>query len=135
MKQRGPGPRRLVYENREVGFIMIVAVIIIGAVVSVILVSTALSSLTQLEVSNSFARGVAVQYFTEGCLQEALIRMNWDENYIGGAFNYHGGTCTVVVSGAGGNRTLGVTGSFGGYTQDLSVDVTLSPFMITDWDN
>ncbi len=114
---------------------MIVAVIIIGAVVSVILVSTTLSSLTQLKSSDSSARGVATRYFTEGCLQEALIRMNWNENYNGGTFAYNGGTCTVAVSGVGGNRTLDVIGSFGGYIQTLSVDVTLSPFLITEWDN
>jgi hypothetical protein len=114
---------------------MILVVIIVAAILSVIVIETSLSSLTHLNISDSSLKGSAVEYYTDGCMQEALIRLDRDNSYGGGILMLGSGTCSVVVSGTGIDRTVTVSGYLNGYQYNLSADVVLSPFHIIKWDN
>lgn len=114
---------------------MILVVIIVAAILSVIVIETALSSLTHLNISDLSLNGSAAEYYTNGCMQEALIRLDRDNSYVGGTLMLGSGTCSVVVSGADINRTVAVSGNLSNYQYNLSVDVILNPFHIVKWDN
>ena len=114
---------------------MIVSIIIIAAIISIIVVKTSLSSITQLGSSDIALKGESVKYYTEGCMQEALIQLNRDNTYSGGVLNLGSGSCNVSVSGADNSRTVDVTGDLNNYYHNIIVDVVLDPFSISTWDN
>jgi hypothetical protein len=71
---------------------------------------------------------------TDGCAEDALIRLNRDDSYAGGSYNVDDVNCTIVVTGLGDERNLNVIGESDYYTHDLSIDVRLAPdFAITNW--
>lgn len=123
------------HEKTEQGFIMMITLIIIAAVLSVVVVSVTLSSITELETSDTSLQGERTRYYAEGCLQEALIQLNMDNGYGGGALNLFGTSCAVNIFGIGNNRTVTVIGGIGDYTHEIVVEVTLMPFAVVEWDN
>ena len=136
MKQKILGLLQLPCETTKTkqGFIMIVAVIIMSAVISVIAISVTLGSITLLEKTDTALRGEYARYYSQGCLQEALIQLNMDNSYAGGTLNLAGSTCTVVISGTGNNRTIEISGSNNDYYHGITADVTLSTFSLDRWD-
>ena len=135
MIQKIRGPFRLHNEETEQGFIMMITLIIIAAILSVIVVSVSLSSITELETSDTSLQGERTRYYVEGCLQEALIQLNMDNSYGGGVLNLFGVACAVNIAGSGNNRTVTVIGGIGDYTHEIAADVTLAPFAVVEWDN
>jgi len=97
MKLKTPGQPQspCANDNKNSGFIMITTVLIVAAVFSVILIKTALSTITHLETKDISLNALKIQYFTEGCIQEALIQYDRDQTYTGGDFNIGTGSCNV----------------------------------------
>lgn len=114
---------------------MMITIIIIAAILSVVVVSVSLSSITELETSDTSLQGERTRYYAEGCLQEALIQLNMDNSYPGGILNLSGTTCAVNISGVGNNRTITIIGGIGDYTHEIVAAVTLAPFAVVEWDN
>lgn len=137
MRRKIPGafPSPLERNKKEQGFILLIAVIIITAVISVILVKTSLSALTGLNGSVVDLNGLNAEYQAESCGQEALISLNRDNAYAGGNFALGAGNCIIIVSGSANARTINATGVLNNYYRSLNINVTLSPFAITTWDN
>ncbi|MFH0779395.1 MAG: hypothetical protein V1928_00880 [Parcubacteria group bacterium] len=137
MLQKIPGASRSPSgrNKKEQGFILLIAVIIITAVVSVILVKTSLNALTGLNNSVVNMNGMNAEYQADSCAQEALLNLNRDNTYAGGNFALGSGNCVVIVSGSDNTRTINATGILNNYYRSLNINVTLSPFAITSWDN
>jgi hypothetical protein len=135
MKQKTLGQLQLPSVPTRQGFIMIVAVIIISAVISVVAISVTLGSLTQLQKTDTNLRGEYARYYVESCMQEALIQLNMDNTYSGGTLTLAGSTCTVVISGIGNSRVIDVEGSSNDYYYDINASVSLVPFYLDSWDN
>jgi hypothetical protein len=133
MNLRIPGQQQSPGERTK-GFIMILAVIIISAVISTILVSISLGTVTLLEKSDTVLRGEQTRYYVEGCMQEALIQLSMDTSYAGGTLNLGGSTCMVMVNAVGNSATITVEGSNNDYYRQISADVTLKPFTLNLWD-
>lgn len=114
---------------------MIIAVIIIGAIVSVVLVETALTSITELQNASIYAQGVAARIQAESCMDEGLIQVNRDNDYFGETLNLGSGTCDITITGVGNTRTVEVTGELDGFEHTLSAAVTLDAFKVDEWDN
>ncbi len=72
----------------------------------------------------------------DSCVDEALLRLKRDNSYAGGSLSVGGGSCTITVSGAGATRTIDVLSTVGSASRGISVDVSLSGFVISidDWD-
>jgi len=64
---------------------------------------------------------------TEGCLEEGLIQLKRDVNYVGDTYNVDGLNCDVTVSGAGNERTMAVNAEEDDYYNNFLVDVQISP--------
>lgn len=121
--------------SKHHGFILILAVIIISAVLSVILINASLSALTNLNNNSLSLQGAGAKFLADGCANEALLRLNRDKNYAGGSFNIDTGACLVIVSGTENTRSLAITGSLNNFSTNLTIAVTLDPFAVTSWDN
>lgn len=135
MKQITFGQFQLPCEKTKQGFIMMITLIIIAAIISVIVVGVSLSSITFLQSTDTTISGERGRYYTEGCMQEALIQLSMDNTYSGGTLTLSGASCVVVVSGVGGSRTVTVAGDLNDFANSLSAEVTLVPFAVTEWDN
>jgi len=117
------------------GYIMIITVIIIGAIVSVVLVETALTSITELQDASIYSHGVAARIQAESCMDEALIQVNRDNDYTGETLDLGSGTCDIAITGVDNSRTVSVTGELNDYEHSLSAEVTLDTFSVDEWDN
>jgi len=135
MTLQKPGPTRSHYENSEQGFIMMITLIMIAAIISVIVIGVSLSSITALQSTDTTISGERGRYYAEGCMQEALIQLNMDNIYSGGTLSLSGASCVVVISGVGNSRTVTVNGDLNNFFSSLSAEVTLVPFAVTEWDN
>jgi len=123
-----------VHDNQD-GYILVLAMIIVVAALSVIAIKTALSSLTLFTVEDVSLDRMAVTAAGESCMEDALIRLYWDNGYTGGITTIDGITCETTVSGGGGNRTVSVNAIIGDFSYELESLVNLSPFRIDSWDN
>ncbi len=130
MKRKTHGQLQSLSAKDNKGIAMIIIVIIIAAIVSVIMIKTALNSITGLTVSDISLRDLEVQYFTEGCIQESLIQYHRDPSYTGGIFNISEGTCDVSVAGEGYDADLIITGSLNNYYRTLNINIASQ-----SWDN
>lgn len=72
----------------------------------------------------------------EGCSEEALIRLNRNNDYVGGSYNIGGTDCTVAVSGSGDTRDILISGEKYNITRDLLIRAQINPsFGIMDWND
>ncbi len=119
--------------NSPDGFVLALVVIIIASLLSIIIVSTALGTITNLEHATVISNGTTHTIGAEGCLNEALVQLAWDENYTGTTFSQGVINCTVTVTGSGSTRGITAIGTQGIYTDGYSVSVHLDPLFITSW--
>jgi len=130
MKRKILGQSRLPREQDNKGFILTVSIIIISAIICIILVSVTLSTISNLKKTDIALHGLVVQYFTEGCIQEALIQYHRDTSYLGGNFNLGPGNCNIGFSGSPENPIINITGTLDNYSRTLNIDI-----MNETWDN
>lgn len=101
--------------------------IILGAVITLIVISITLIGISGR--ANSFYWGQSEIVFvkTEGCLEEGLIRLKRNSAYMGGSYLVDGANCTVEVSGTGDLRTIQTNGSENNFYQHLIAEVQIAP--------
>lgn len=111
----------------------LVSVLIISAVILIITVSAALRSVSEAQVSISNIRKEQEISFLETCIDDALLRLQYD-NAIPATITVPLGTCTVTSSSVGTTWTITVTGTQNGYTKSIqAVVVRAAPLTITSW--
>ena len=110
-------------------------VIIFAAIISVVLIKTALSSVTQVETINLSLQKTESQLLNNTCTQEALIQLNRDNTYIGEELLIGEGSCNITTSEVEGNYTLEITSNINNLYTTTSVLVSLDPYTILSWDN
>lgn len=119
--------------SNQQGFVMTLVVLLVGSIISITVIQTTLSSLNRLQLSQDALHGEALTFQRETCIQEALIQMKWNDEYIGGTLALSGGDCNISVSGSGNTRTLSVTSVINNYQDLTEINVTLDPFEIVSW--
>lgn len=117
------------------GFVMIITVIIIATVLSVVLIRISLMAITEVSRYDLSLTDRSAKLLTESCLQEALISLNRDNEYLGGVLNLSGGSCMIVVDGIGNSKTVLINSNFNNYYDSLRIELVLKPFAIINWDN
>ncbi len=103
------------------GFIGLVTVILIGALILALGVAAAFIGQTQLIIAGQIDRAHAARQAVDACVDEALHRLKKDELYAGGAVTVGPLNCTVTVSGSGDSRTVVASASDGDVTQAVTV--------------
>jgi hypothetical protein len=110
------------------GFIALLSVIIIGAILLVIGLATASIGQSQLQVAAGTHEEHRTRDYAAACLEEAILRIKRNEAYTGPTTVPMPGiaaACTVTsVSGAGTSRTVNVTSTVGFFTKAVVVALT-----------
>jgi hypothetical protein len=123
------------------GYIALLAIVIIAALILAAGISAAFVAQTQIIISGHVEREQVVREALSACVEEALQRLKLDAGYTGGAIILGSQTCTAAVAGAGLTRTLTVTAADGQYSQTVAVDALLKQngsgkakgWSITNW--
>lgn len=136
MNRTKPGPQPLYCRSgkQHAGFIMLIVLIIISAILTVLLIGTARGRLLSLEHNNLYLSSVAMRVFAQGCADEAILQLKRNENYVGAVITSGDYSCTITVVPSGGNRTVTIDGVLNDTRTLLTIELTLSPFMVTSWD-
>lgn len=114
---------------------MIMVVIITAAIISIVVIKTSLSSVTQLLYTNTSLESSESTLLTESCLQEGLINLNRDNEYSGETLNILSGQCNITVTDNAPNKTITVSSQINNFYQEASAEVSLDPFTLVTWDN
>lgn len=121
--------------NSKSGYIALVSVLIISAVIVVIAISVALLSISEGQLSLAEVKSQTSLDFVDACAEDVLLRINNDETYSGGTLSLPQGDCTVVVNSAGTDFTVTVEGTLDGYRKKVELKFTRVPpnLNLTSW--
>lgn len=129
----GRQPLRPDHGKRPNGFVLTIALIIVSAIIAIVMISAALESIVNVERAALSVDRVETSQSAEGCMEEALLRLNWDNAYAGGSVTIGSVSCTIEVTGSGSTRTVTVSSTLNGGTYSYTAQVNLSPFTVTQW--
>lgn len=123
------------------GVIALLTVIVIGAVMLSLGISTALSSHVQVIVAGQSALSNDTRELVSACIEEAVHRLKKDPAYVGGTVPLDTRTCTITVVGAGSPRTITATATVDDYTKTIVATIatrnntaaSASGWAITSW--
>ena len=115
---------KLLIENQR-GYIALIAVIIILSVT--LAISLTMNVLSVDETKTGLLKQQSAQSFAaaDACIREAYLRIKRDNNYTGGNLNIGVGSCTIVVSSLGADRTITVDSDVNGIQRQLESQVTI----------
>lgn len=115
------------------GFTVLTLVIILSSILLIISLSIGLNSIAENQISLYSSKNTQILINSEGCAQEALIRLSRNNLYLGETLTLNETTCIITVSPPAQNRTISISASNGNYNKDLQIDVTIAPITITSW--
>lgn len=96
------------------GFVAFTSILVISAVVLAIATSISLIGIGSVKSALSGKKGQEALKVAESCVEEGLLRLRDDGNYVGGTLNVGDGFCTISVGGSGVDRTIDAAGSLVG---------------------
>ncbi|MBN2087198.1 hypothetical protein JW758_02520 [Candidatus Peregrinibacteria bacterium] len=116
------------------GAIALTTTIILTAVMGTIVISMLFTGISSRLNIYNLIQSEKVFIISEGCVEEALIQLNRNNDYSGGTYNISEIECDIQISGSGDNRSLFIKGTNDEFTHEISIDVQLSSvFAIIDW--
>lgn len=120
--------------NHKTGYIALSSVLVISAVVLIVGVSVTLLSISEAQISLGGRKSEASVDFVEGCVEEALLRLN-EDNSVPTTIGLPQGQCSVTIDGhVGDDWILTVSGSLDGYYHSIQVVANRSSTVtITSW--
>lgn len=96
------------HSDHTKGFIALTSILIISAIALAVAVSISLLGIGEARNSLDYKKGREALYLAYGCVDEALLQLKLDETYTGGALSLGNGTCNIVISGVGSEKTIDV---------------------------
>jgi hypothetical protein len=123
-----------IQNNYSNGYIALASILVIAAVVLVIGISTSLLSVNEAQSSLAGLKNEATVDFVEGCIEDALIRLNEDET-IPSQISLPEGTCEITNQSTIGNTwTFTASGSVDTHTKTITVEaIRDSSVSIASW--
>lgn len=112
--------------KKGAGFIALITILIISAIILLMLISTSLANLDQLKMVLQKNQASESFYLATACAEEALIKLKDDLNYTGNeTLIFDGGTCTILpVEGTNNsNRVIKTSGSAGNQVQKIKIEI------------
>ncbi len=122
--------------NDERGAAALMVIVIILAVAILVVSSTALTGIDDLEIGFSHSAGSRAVLSAQSCAEEAMLKLSRDNSFVGGTLAVGEATCTMIVTGTPcGACTIGVESTQDTFTRSIEVDVTVtgSQVDITSW--
>lgn len=122
------------FRKTNKGAAVLIIVIIMGSAMLLISLSLGISSISENLINLYQSQSSRLSLSVDGCAEEALMRLNRDNNYEGETLILNDTSCIINVSGTGSSRTINVTGTKSNYTRELEIAVNISPsYAITSW--
>ncbi len=123
-------------QTQQNGVAALLTVVIVGVATLIIAFSASILGIGELDMGYTSQRGEEAFSVADGCVEEALRRLRIDDIYTGGSLSLGDNSCIINISGAGGNRSIVVSGTSGDYQKKIQVDITISGgvITITSWD-
>lgn len=123
---------------RQDGFIALISILIIGAIILVISTGLSLRSIGESSMSFAQEQSQKAAALANLCAEQALMKLESVLNYSGNEImTVDGMSCTIfTITGSGNtNRTVTTQSTIGGYTKKTKLVVAqISPTMqITSW--
>lgn len=125
------------WTENERGAAAIMMMVIILAVGILIVSTTALIGVDDLEIGFSQEAGSHAILAAESCAEEAMLRLSRNSSYTGGSLTVGESSCTIAVTGTPcGSCTIDVTSTRDNFTRNVQVGVTVSGSSvdITSWE-
>lgn len=118
------------------GFIAITTVLIISVVVIAIVTTIFTLSLSESQSSIALVKGETAMQFSEGCVEDVLLRIRSDENYSATEIVYPEGVCVVDIAKDGTTWIVNTHSNISGYERDLHIifEKTLTGITMTRWE-
>jgi hypothetical protein len=113
------------------GYIALATIIIITAVVLAISSTVAFLAIGEAQSGLALFKGEDAITFSEGCMNDALLKARSDANYTGGNITRPEGTCIITVSKAGNLWTLTATTSVTTYKRTIQAIINRQSTGIT----
>lgn len=113
----------LIFDKRGVAALL--TVVIVSAAVLIMAFSAAFLGLGELDMGWTSQKGEEARAWTEGCLEQALYRLKWDDNYSGETLSIGDNSCIIEVQTNGNERSLLVLGTINNYQKKIGANVTL----------
>jgi hypothetical protein len=109
------------------GLAAILVVIIIGAATLLMARGAAFLGLGELDMGQTSAKGNETYYLAEACLEEALLRLKIDNDFVVTDYVLPIGdkSCRLTVSGPNSEKTITATGINGEYQKILHAEITI----------
>lgn len=122
--------------NRPNGYIALVSLLILSAIVLLVGATLALLAVSQAQQSLAMEKGSAAHALAEGCVADALLSSFYDDGYTGGTRSLPEGNCTINVSKMGDNWVLTSAGRVDGrYTKRIRVNILRSDsIQVLSWE-
>ena len=121
--------------SQQSGYAAIATVLVIGATITVIVISTSLLSISEAQQSLAEKKAKESLYLAESCVQEALLQIYLDETYNGGIVTLQTGECTVTTAKNNSLWQVQAEASVLGYSKKIQVEIDRSPpaISIVSW--
>lgn len=114
------------------GAMALVSTIVILAVGLIIGLTTVLNSLSQIDMNLDEAKSLKTFSLAEACVDEALIRLKWEETYLGGSLSLLGGSCIITVSEIVDGKQIDIQATIEDWTKKIRLQTT-TDLVITNW--
>lgn len=116
------------------GYVAISVVLILTAVVLGIMITVAQLGVGEGQVSLALSKGEDTLNFTEGCMEDALLKIRSNASYAGGTITRPEGTCSITVSQAGSTYTVTATTTATTYKRTIqAVAIRSTSMSLTSW--
>ena len=112
-------------ENNNQGYIALISVLIISAIVLAVAITLNLTSID--ETKTGLLKEQSEQSFTlaDACLEESYIRLKRDSNYTGGQLNFEQGYCNINIVSSGNRRTITVDSNINNIIRKIKAEIRI----------
>lgn len=120
--------------TKQEGYVAIAVVLILTAVILGILITVSGLSIGEGQASLALSKGEDALHFSEGCMEDALLKLRSNASYIGGTITRPEGTCSITVSKAGSTYTVTSTTTASAYKRTIQVAaIRGTSLILTSW--
>lgn len=118
--------------HQERGVAALLTIVIVSASALIMAYSSGILGIGELDIGYTAAQGEEALSLADGCIDEALRRIRLDTSYSGGNITTTNGSCIIIVSPSGSDRTITVTASTtDSYYKSIETNISLSGNTIT----
>ncbi len=122
------------FNHSKKGVIVLLLMIVTGAIILTVALGIAFSSVNSSQISLYQGNSNRMFLNLDGCVEEALGRVNRNNLYAGGTVTIDNTSCTISITGTNPTHTVNVTATNGDYTRKVQVVINIFPTVsITSW--